>query len=153
MRFRKERVAGAIHEIVSDAIARRINDPRLAPLTTVSRVTVSGDLMVATVFLTVVGGETAERRSLAAMQHARGFVQRLVAQQIDLRQCPEIRFELDEVARKVRETMLLLDENRRNEPHLFTDGQSTGPEGAPEEPLNEDEAPELDDDGEEETDS
>lgn len=119
MRFRKERVAGAIHEIVSDAITRKINDPRLAPLTTVSRVIVSGDLMVATVYLTVVGGETLERRSLAAMQHAKGFVQHLVAQNIDLRQCPEIRFELDEVAKKVRETMLILDENRRREPHLF----------------------------------
>jgi ribosome-binding factor A len=136
MRFRKERVAGAIHEIVSDAISRKINDPRLAPLTTVSRVVVSGDLMVATVYLTVVGGETLERRSLAAMQHARGFVQRLVAQQIDLRQCPEIRFELDEVAKKVRETMLLLDENRRLEPHLFADSSPDVPAQTSENPSS-----------------
>lgn len=119
MRFRKERVAAAIREIVSEAISRKINDPRLAPLTTVSRVTVSGDLMVATVYLTVVGGEGVERRSLAALQHARGFVQHLVAEAIDLRQCPELRFELDETAKKVRETMMLLDENRRREPHLY----------------------------------
>jgi len=119
MRFRKERVAGAIQEVVSEAITRKINDPRLAPLTTVSRVTVSGDLMVATVYVTVAGDEAAERRSLAALRHARGFVQHLVAQEIDLRQCPELRFELDEVAKKVRETMQILDENRRREPHLF----------------------------------
>lgn len=119
MRFRKERVAEAIKMIVSDAILRRINDPRLAPLTTVSRVVVSGDLAVATVYLTVVGGETLERRSLAALRHAGGFVQRLVAEQIDMRTCPELRFELDEVAKKVRETMLLLDENRQREPHLY----------------------------------
>ena len=119
MRFRKERVAGAIQEIVSEAITRKINDPRLAPLTTVSRVTVSGDLTVATVYFTVVGDEAVERRSLAALQNARGFIQHLVAQQIDLRQCPELRFELDEVAKKVRETMLLLDENRQREPHLY----------------------------------
>lgn len=119
MRFRKERVAEAIKMIVSDAILRRINDPRLAPLTTVSRVAVSGDLAVATVYLTVVGGETLERRSLAALRHAGGFVQRLVAEQIDMRTCPELRFELDEVAKKVRATMLLLDENRQREPHLY----------------------------------
>jgi len=119
MRFRKERIAGAIQEIVSEAITRKINDPRLAPLTTVSRVTVSGDLMIATVYVTVAGDETAERRSLAALRHARGFVQHLVAQEIDLRQCPELRFELDEIAKKVRETMQILDENRRREPHLF----------------------------------
>lgn len=119
MRYRKERLAEAIKVIVSDAIARKINDPRLAPLTTVSRVTVSGDLMIATVYFTVVGGEAVERRSLAALQHARGFVQHLVADQIEMRQCPELHFELDEVAKKVRETMLLLDENRLREPHLY----------------------------------
>ncbi len=105
--------------IVSEAIARKINDPRLAPLTTVSRVTVSGDLSIATVFFTVVGDASVERRSLAALQHARGFVQHLVAEQVEMRQCPELRFELDEVARKVRETMALLDENRLREPHLY----------------------------------
>lgn len=106
--------------IVSDAIARKINDPRLAPLTTVSRVTVSGDLMMATVFFTVVGDEAVERRSFAALQHARGFVQHLVAEQIDMRQCPELRFEMDEVAKKVRQTMMLLDQNRLREPHLYS---------------------------------
>jgi ribosome-binding factor A len=119
MRFRRERVAGAIREIVSEAITRKINDPRLAPLTTVSRVTVSGDLTIATVYFTVVGDEAVERRSLAALQHARGFIQHLVAEQIDMRQSPELRFELDEVAKKVRETMLLLGENRLREPHLY----------------------------------
>ena len=119
MRFRKERVAEAIKEIVSEAIARRINDPRLAPLTTVSRVTVSGDLAVATVYITVVGGDALERKSLAALRNSAGFVQRLVAEQIDMRTCPELRFELDEVAKKVRATMLLLDENRQREPHLY----------------------------------
>lgn len=124
MRFRKERVAGAIQQIVSDAITRKINDPRLAPLTTVSRVVVSGDLTIANVYFTVVGDESVERRSLAALQHARGFIQHLVAEQIDMRQCPELRFEVDEVAKKVRETMLLLDENRLREPHLYPPAKS-----------------------------
>mgnify|MGYP000090932702 CR=1 FL=1 len=31
----------------------------------------------------------------------------------------ELRFEVDEVAKKVRETMQLLDENRQREPHLY----------------------------------
>ena len=118
-------MAGAIREIVSDAIIRKVNDPRLAPLTTVSRVTVSGDLTIATVFFTVVGDEAVERRSLAALQHARGFIQHLVAEQIDMRQSPELRFELDEVAKKVRETMLLLGENRLREPHLYEAEKST----------------------------
>ena len=116
---RKERVASVIREIVSDAIAHKINDPRLAPLATVSRVVVSGDMSVATIFLTFIGDPAVERRSMSALRHATGFVRRLVAEQLEVRQCPEIRFEIDESAKKLREMMRILDENRRLEPHLY----------------------------------
>ena len=129
---RKERVASVIREIVSDAIARKINDPRLAPLTTISRVEVSGDMSLATIFLTIVGDVSVERRSIAALRHATGFVRRLVAEQLEVRQCPEIRFEIDETAKRIRETMRLLDENRRREPHLYEEAASTGEAGATE---------------------
>lgn len=127
---RKERVASVIREIVSDAIARKINDPRLAPLTTISRVEVSGDMSLATIFLTVVGGVSVEQRSIAALRRATGFVRRLVAEQLEVRQCPEIRFEIDETAKRIRETMQLLDENRRREPHLYEEAPATGQAGA-----------------------
>jgi ribosome-binding factor A len=129
---RKERVASVIREIVSDAIARKINDPRLAPLTTISRVEVSGDMSLATIFLTVMGGVSVERRSIAALRHATGFVRRLVAEQLEVRQCPEIRFEIDETAKRIRETMQLLDENRLREPHLYEEAPATGEAGATE---------------------
>ena len=112
--YRKEKIASVVREIVSEAIARRINDPRLAPLTTVSRVEMNGDLTLAKVFLTVCGDAATERRTIAAMRHAAGYVQRMVAHELSIRQCPELRFELDETARRVRETMQLLAENQRN---------------------------------------
>ena len=114
--YRKERVESVVREIVSEAIAHRMNDPRVAPLTTVSRVRITGDLTIATVYLTVQGDAQAERRTMAAMQHAAGFLQRMVARQLDIRQCPELRFEVDEAVKRVRETMRLLDENRRSRP-------------------------------------
>lgn len=122
-------MASGIREIVSDAIARKINDPRLAPLTTISRVEVSGDMSVATIFMTVVGDAPVERRSIAALRHATGFVRRLVAEQLEVRQCPEIRFEIDETAKRIREMMQLLDENRRREPHLYEEAAATGEAG------------------------
>jgi ribosome-binding factor A len=125
-------VASVIRDIVSDAIARKINDPRLAPITTISRVEVSGDMSLATIFLTVVGGVSVERRSITALRHATGFVRRLVAEQLEVRQCPEIRFEIDETAKRIRETMQILDENRRREPHLYTDAPATGEGGTTE---------------------
>ena len=144
---RKERIASVVREIVSDAIARRLNDPRVAPLTTVSRVTVTGDLSVATVYLTVVGDAAAETRTLAALQHAAGFVQRMVAHEVRIRQCPELRFEIDEAAKRVRETMRLLEENRRREPQLYPTAEPAATAEEPSESAADDvEVPSMPDD-------
>ncbi len=110
--FRKEKVASVVRDTISDAIARKLSDPRIAPFTTVSRVEITGDFAVATVYLTVQGEPADERRTIRAMRHASGFLQRFVAQALTMRQCPELRFQLDESAKIVRETLQLLAENR-----------------------------------------
>lgn len=117
--YRRQRVASVVQEIVADAVDHRVRDPRVVPLTTVSRVEMSADLQIAKVYLTVPGGEAAERRTLAAIKHAGAYIQRMVAGELTIRQCPELRFEIDERAKRVRETMQLLAENRRNHPELF----------------------------------
>jgi len=119
MRYRRERVAALVREVVGEAIARRISDPRVSPLTTVTRVKVSGDLLNATVYLTVAGDETSERRSVDGMRHAAGYVQRMLAQQLGMRHCPELRFEVDEGLKKVKHTLDLIRENRESRPDLF----------------------------------
>ena len=95
-----------------------------------ARVEISGDLQIARVYLTVPGGEAAERRTLAAVRHAGGYIQRMVASELTIRQCPELRFDIDERAKRVRETMQLLEANRRNRPELFEE------ENAPPDPGN-----------------
>jgi len=117
--FRKERVANSIREIVSGVIDHKLQDPRLNVLTTVTRVVMSGDLMYATVYLTVQGDSAAERRTLAAIQHAAGFIQRAVARELTMRHCPELRFRIDESVKGVLRTMAILEENRRTHPELF----------------------------------
>jgi len=116
--YRKERVASLVHEIVSEAILRRINDPRVSPLTTVTRVQISGDLTIATVYLSILDDPAVERRTITALRHAGGFIQRMIAKGLDMRQCPELRFEVDEHLKKVKHTLQLLNENRRNLPDL-----------------------------------
>jgi ribosome-binding factor A len=141
--YRKEKVARVVQEIVSEAIVRRISDPRVSPLTTITRVKVSGDLLVATVFLTVSGDEAAERRTVEAMRHATGYVRQMLAQELGMRQCPELRFEADESLKKIKQTLGLLAENRRTRPDLYppdelekpartdTDTDRSGPDADP----------------------
>lgn len=116
---RKEKVASVIRDIVSDTIAHRLQDPRIVALTTVTRVVVTGDLLVSKVYLSVHGGEAAERKTIAAIRHASGFIQRIVARELSIRQCPELRFEIDEAAKGTRKTLQLLEENRQRHPEWF----------------------------------
>ena len=124
--YRKEKVARVIRQVVGDAIAHRLNDPRVSPLTTVTRVSVSSDLLIAKVYLTVHGSDIDERQTLRAVQHASGYVQRLVARELTMRHCPEVRFEIDEVAKATQKTMELLAQNRLREPELYVDDAVDG---------------------------
>ena len=117
--YRKEKLASLVRQIVSEAIVHRLHDPRVAPLTTVTRVEMTGDLLIARVFLSVPGDDAAERRTIAAMRHAAGYIQRMVAGELSIRQCPELRFEIDRAVKGVRRTMELLEDIRRREPELF----------------------------------
>ena len=122
--YRREKVASTVHHVVSEAIVHRLNDPRVAPMTTVTRVELTRDLLIARVYLSVQGGNKVEGRTLTAMQHAAGYIQRMVASELSIRQCPELRFEIDESAKRIRQTMELLAENRRNNPEIFERDES-----------------------------
>lgn len=125
--FRKERVATAIRRIVCETIAHGLNDPRVSPMTTITRVEMSSDLMIARTYFSVHGGETAERTTLRAIRSAAGFIQRRVAQQLSMRQCPELRFDLDERAKYVRNTMELLANNLLGDPSLADSPEDVDP--------------------------
>ncbi len=120
-RFRKERMGSVIRDVVAQAVQQKLNDPRLSPMTTVTRVEMSDDVQVAEVYFSVPGGDVEERKTLAAIKHAGGFLQRLVARELSIRQCPAIRFDIDERAKKVRRMMDLLEKNRRERPALLED--------------------------------
>lgn len=132
--YRKEKMTSLVQQIVSESIAQKLNDPRIAPLTTVSRVKLTGDLTIATVFLTVPGDEAAERTTLRAIQHATGFLQRTLAHELQVRQCPELRFELDVSAKRAKETLRLLAEIRQQHPEWDEDAAR---EAANKEPVGE----------------
>ncbi len=117
--YRKEKVSSLVRQIVSEAIVHRLHDPRVAPLTTVTRVEMADDLLIARVYLSVPGDDAAESRTIAAIRHAAGYIQRMVAHELSIRQCPELRFEIDKAVKGVRRTMELLEDIRRREPELF----------------------------------
>ncbi len=116
--FRPERVGSLLREVLSETICFRLQDPRIEPLTSITRVEVTNDLSVARIFISVPGGDVAERRTMAAIEHATGYLQRVAAKEVQLRHALELRFEVDKSAKIARETLQLLQQNRldRGEP-------------------------------------
>ena len=107
---RPERVANVIRTVVSDAIANKLSDPRIQPMSSVTRVEVSGDLEYAKVWVSVMGDPAVQQRTIMGLHSARGYVQGLLARKLPIRHCPRISFHLDESIKRAVETIRLIDE-------------------------------------------
>jgi len=131
--FRPERVGHLIREVVSEAISNRLNDPRVEPLSSVTRVEVTADMEHAKVWVSVMGSEAVQRRTLAGLKSATGFIQGLVARELQMRTCPRLTFRLDESIKKGEATLRLIEQTmaesrQRNPQGLDTEGEADSAE-------------------------
>lgn len=110
MSYRSERVAHLVRDVVSEAIAARLSDPRILRFTSVTRVEMSGDLRYANVYVSVMGTDTEARTTMLGLESARGLVQGMLAKRLDMRTCPAIRFHLDRGLKIAIETIKRIDE-------------------------------------------
>ncbi|MCL2330138.1 MAG: 30S ribosome-binding factor RbfA [Phycisphaerae bacterium] len=108
--FRPERVGHLIREVVSDAISNRLNDPRIGSMASVTRVEVTADLEHAKVWVSIMGSEADQRRTLAGLKSATGFIQGLVAREVQIRSCPRLSFKLDESIKKGEAVLRIIEE-------------------------------------------
>jgi ribosome-binding factor A len=106
---RMRRVDEAVRAVLSDAIAKDLQDPRVG-FVTVTGVKTSPDLRHARVYVSILGDESVRAESLDGLRSARGFLQGRVAAELTLKHTPTIVFEFDEsVDRGMRITELLQD--------------------------------------------
>lgn len=94
--IKNNRVNDAVLREVSEMIRSEIKDPRIAPMTTVTSVVVAPDLKTCKVYVSVLGNDEVKAETLAGLAHSKGYMRRLLAQNLNLRSTPELRFYLDE---------------------------------------------------------
>ncbi len=108
---RQEKVARVIRDVVSDVIAHHLSDPRLTGFVSVTRVEVMADLRSADVYLSIFAAdESAKDKTFAALTSARPRIQSFLADALDSKFCPVLRFHQDEQFRKTLEVMKLIDQ-------------------------------------------
>ncbi len=108
-RQRMRRVDEAMRQVLGDALAQDLKDPRIG-FVTVTDVKTSSDLRHARVFVSVLGDADARAATLDGLASAHGFLQGRVAGELRLKRTPELRFELDDTALRAARLEQLIDE-------------------------------------------
>jgi ribosome-binding factor A len=112
---RPEQVGETIRQVVADALARDVRDPRVG-FVTVTAVRVTNELSHARVLVSVHGDDAAKASALEGLESAAGFLRSRVARALTTRTVPELHFELDRGLEHATRINELLDELKRESP-------------------------------------
>ena len=106
---RMRRVDEAVRQVLTDAVAQDLQDPRIG-FVTMTSVKTTSDLRHARVYVSVLGDEKTRAETLEGLSSAHGFLQGRVAAELSLKHTPTLTFEYDEsVDRGMRITELIRD--------------------------------------------
>ena len=94
--IKNTRINGEVQRELSNIIRGEIKDPRINPLTSVVAVEVAPDLKTCKAYISVLGDEESQAKTLAGLKSAEGFIRSKLAKTVNLRNTPEIRFVLDQ---------------------------------------------------------
>ncbi len=91
---RLQRVAEAIRETVSTTVLFELKDPRVQGVTVLSA-EVTPDLRSAKVYISLMGDEKTQKLTMHGLNSARGFIQSRLADRLQTRNTPVLRFVVD----------------------------------------------------------
>ena len=99
MPHRAERVSKEMVRILSNIILYELNDPRMS-LVAITRAKLTPDLREAKVYVSALGEEKQKKLVMHGLNHAKGFIQKMLAERLKIRILPRIQFVLDDSIEK-----------------------------------------------------
>ncbi|HIV12959.1 MAG: 30S ribosome-binding factor RbfA [Clostridiales bacterium] len=94
--IKNTRINGEVLKELSLIIREEIKDPRIHMMTSVTAVEVAPDLKTCKAYISVLGDDKEKSDTIAGLRSAEGYIRRLLAKRLNLRNTPEIQFRLDE---------------------------------------------------------
>lgn len=111
MTRRMDRVGSLMRQTLGELLLSKISDPRIDPArTSITAVEVTEDMLSAMVYVSVIGSEAEQRKTLRALNHAGGHFQELMMRQISLRNTPILKFVADTTFKKTLQTLQVINE-------------------------------------------
>jgi len=102
------RVNESLRQVLSEALLE-LKDPRIG-FVTVTGVETSTDLRHATVYVSVLGGEKKQRRSMSVLDAAHGVLQAKISRELRMKRTPQLVFEYDRAVEHGVRMSKLIDE-------------------------------------------
>ncbi len=102
------RVDEAIRQVIGDALASDLKDPRVG-FVTVTDVKTSSDLSHARVYVSVLGEAHAREDTLAGLRSAHGYLQGRIAHELKLKRTPTLEFSYDDTTDRAMRLDALID--------------------------------------------
>lgn len=93
--IKNTRINSEVQKELANMIRGEIKDPRIAPMTCVTDVQVAPDLKTCKVYISVLGDETARNATMQGLKSAEGFLRRQLANNLNLRNTPQLTFIAD----------------------------------------------------------
>ena len=91
---RIDRINGEVMRELAQII-RELKDSRIPLMTSVVSVSVTNDLRYAKAYISVMGDDATQKKAMAGLASAAGYIRRELGKRVDLRYTPELIFELD----------------------------------------------------------
>ncbi|MFP4193989.1 MAG: 30S ribosome-binding factor RbfA [Desulfobacterales bacterium] len=92
---RAERVGGLIQQTLSEILNKSIKDPRLRSVA-ITGVRMTADLKLARIYFVTSGHFSTKEEATAGFAKARGYIRHTLAEKLELRYIPELKFFYDD---------------------------------------------------------
>jgi ribosome-binding factor A len=119
--LRLQRIADRIREELSQLVLTKVNDPRLSGIS-ITDAKVDRELAFADVFVSAVEGQSRSQEVLAGLEHASGFLRKALAERIELRVFPRLRFHWDPTPERAEHIEQILASLRQETKQNNNDG-------------------------------
>lgn len=113
---RHERVRELLKREIGEAIRREVPVEE-AGLVSVNDLQMSGDLKLATVYISILGGLEQQRKGMKLLHKARPLIQEHVAKAVILKFTPHLRFHMDDTITRGDKILKILEDIEKASPN------------------------------------
>ncbi|MFC2040368.1 30S ribosome-binding factor RbfA [Chloroflexota bacterium] len=96
MPYRIEKVNQLIRNEISELIRLHVKDPRLSNFVSINKVETAADFTTAKIFVSCINGSDDKVETITALEKAKGYFRRELANNLDLRHTPDLIFKWDD---------------------------------------------------------